>query len=523
VLLIACSTVANLFLVRTESRHREMAMRRALGAGRGQLMRLQMAEAVLIALAAGMLAIILAAVALPLFLQAAPPGIPRLDRVGLSATSVVFTFFAAAISALICGGVPALRGSAPDLSRLREAGRGTTRGHHWLRNSLVIGQTALALVLLIGSGLLLRSAYELQQVDPGYDTRDIYTFQMAPERPTLQDAPAFARFNLAFLDRLRALPGVEAVGLVENIPLNEGTGSIRVRSETMGVDASEGALLEYTYAAGDYFDAMGITVHAGRVFGTDDHFTTLGNAVISTAVAQQLWPNENPIGKRFQPEGSTHWSTVIGVVDDVRQNGLQNPVEAVVYFPMVSQAEDGGRAISSPAFVVRSTRADSIEPEIRALVREVAPEAPMYRTFTMERLVGDSMVQLTFTLLTLGIASALALVLGAVGLYGVLSYIVAERAREIGVRMALGARAAQVRKMVVAQGARVVGTGVVIGLCVAVAFTQALGSLLFGVEPLDPATFGSMSLAMAAVGLLASYLPARRASNLDPIESLRRD
>ncbi len=523
VLLIACANVANLFLVRTEGRHREMAMRRALGAARGRLMRLQMAEAVLVAGLAGVLAIVLAAVVLPIFLQAAPPGIPRLDQVGLSATSLLFTFIAAALSALICGGVPALRGSAPDLTRLRDGGRGTTGGRHWLRNGLVVAQTALALVLLIGSGLLLRSAYELKQVDPGYDTQDIFTFQIAPERPQLNDAHSFARFNLAFLDRLAALPGVQSAGLVENVPLNEGTGTTRLRTDATSAVAGEGTLVNFTYAAGDYFKTMGIAMLAGRPFTAEDHGNSRGNVVVSASAAKLLWPGRDPIGQRLQREGRTLWETVVGVTEDVLQENFQTPPQPVVYFPMVDPTPEGGRAISSPAYVIKTARADSIAADVRALVREVAPEAPMYRTYTMAGLVEESMVQLSFTLLTLGIAAGLALILGAVGLYGVLSYIVAARTREIGVRMALGARAAQVTTLVVAQGARVVGIGVAIGILVALAFTRSLGSLLYGVQPIDVATFVSMSLAMTAVGLIASYLPARKASNLDPIESLRRE
>jgi putative ABC transport system permease protein len=523
VLLIACANVANLFLVRTEGRHREMAMRRALGAARGRLMRLQMAEAVLVAGLAGLLAIVLAAVVLPIFLQAAPPGIPRLDQVGLSAMSLLFTFIAAALSALICGGVPALRGSAPDLTRLRDGGRGTTGGRQWLRNGLVVAQTALALVLLIGSGLLLRSAYELKQVDPGYDTQDIFTFQIAPERPQLNDAHSFARFNLDFLDRLAALPGVQSAGLVENVPLNEGTGTTRLRTDATSAVAGEGTLVNFTYAAGDYFKTMGIAMLAGRPFTADDHGNARGNVVVSASAAKLLWPGRDPIGQRLQREGRTVWETVVGVTEDVLQDNFQSPPQPVVYFPMVDPTPEGGRAISSPAYVIKTARADSIAADVRALVREVAPEAPMYRTYTMAGLVEESMVQLSFTLLTLGIAAGLALILGAVGLYGVLSYIVAARTREIGVRMALGARAAQVTTLVVAQGARVVGIGVAIGILVALAFTRSLGSLLYGVQPIDIATFVSMSLAMTAVGLVASYLPARKASNLDPIESLRRE
>jgi len=524
VLLIACANVANLFLVRTEGRHREMALRHALGAARGQLMRLQLAEAIVIAIAAGGVAIVLAALALPLFLHAAPSGIPRLDRIGVDLPMLAFTAAAALACALICGGLPALRGSAPKLERLREGGRSSTGRRHWVRNALVAGQTALTLVLLIGSGLLLRSAWELRNVKPGYDARDVLTFQIAPDRPELNDAPSFARFNLAFLDRLAALPGVQSVGLVENVPIDEATSPIKVRTETGSADEGEGSLVHANYTAGDYFRSMGIAQLAGRMFTRDDQTgISRGNVIVSRSAAKQLWPGKDPIGQRLQRDGKAEWQHVVGVVDDVMQGGLQDEPQAVIYFPMVDPTPSGGRSVSSPGFVVKTARAETIAPEVRALVREMAPEAPMYRVFTMRQLVARSMVQLTFTLLTLSVAALLALVLGAVGLYAVLSYLVVERTREIGVRMALGANALRVRLMVVAQGARVVGAGLAVGIVVALAATRSLGSLLYGVQAIDAATFVAMSLAMVLVGLFASYLPAQRASSLDPMEAVRRD
>ena len=244
--------------------------------------------------------------------------------------------------------------------------------------------------------------------------------------------------------------------------------------------------------------------------------------VISQSAANLLWPGQDPLGRRLQRQGGTSWNTVVGVVEDVMQYGFRDTPQALVYFPLVGPTPDAWR-ISSPAYVVKTARAEVIAPEVRALVREVAPEAPMYRVFTMAGLATDSMVQLSFTMLTLGVISTLALILGAVGLYGVLSYVVAERTREIGVRMALGATAEQVRRMVVAQGARVVGAGVVIGVAAALASTRALGSLLFGVTAVDAGTFVAMSASMVLIGMLASYLPARRASSVDPMEALRSD
>ena len=523
VLLIACANVANLLLVRIDGRHREMAMRRALGATRGELMRTQIAELLVIALAAGVAAITLAALTLPAFLRAVPNGVPRLDQVGLDFPALLFTLGVAIVSALLCGFLPTWRGSAPDLARLREGGRGMTRQRHWVRDGLVVAQTALALVLLIGSGLLVRSAYALWHTPPGYNTEDVFTFQFAPDRPELKDANDYARFALDFLDRLATLPGVQSVGLVENVPLNEGTATMRVRTETSGSDGGEGVLLNYNFTAGDYFRTMQIAMLEGRPFNAGDHGDSRGNVILSRGAAERLFPGQDALGKRIQRENQTAWETVVGVVDDVMQDGFRDTAQPAVYFPLADTTADGGRFVSSPAYVLKTARAGTIAPEVRALVRAVAPEAPMYRAYTMSFLASDSLAQLSFTLLTLGITAGLSLLLGAIGLYGVLSYIVNERTREIGVRMALGARASQVRGMVVAHGARMVGAGVIVGIGAALLFTRTLGSLLFGVQPVDAATFAAMSLGMLGVGLLASYLPARHASNLDPVESLRKE
>ena len=520
VLLIACANVANLFMVRSEGRHRELVVRRAIGATRGQLIRLQMSEALVIAGLAALTAFALAAAGLPVFLRAAPDGIPRIGNVRLDLAMMLFTLGAAFLAAIACGLLPAVRASSPDLARLRESGRGSTRGGHLARNALVAGQTALALVLLIGSGLLIRSFDKLRNVDPGYDTKDILSFQIAPEGEQLTDGPSYARFAMDFMDRLRALPGVQQVGLVENIPLNEGTGLVPFRTEEMSTDPDAVTRVNMTFAAGDYFRAMGIDVLAGEPFPARDLAATQGKVVISRSAANRFWPGRDAVGRRLQRPGNEAWHVVIGVVEDVLQDGFRDAPQELVYFPLVGPAPDSW-VISSPAYVIRSSRAEIMAPEVRALVREVAPTAPMYRVYTMAELVRDSMVQLSFTMLTLGIVSILALILGAVGLYGVLAYVVAERTREIGVRMALGAEASHVRRMVVVQGARVVAVGVMIGIAVALASTRVLGTMLFGVESADLATFVGMSATMILVGLLAAYVPARRASRVDPMGSLR--
>jgi predicted permease len=518
VLLIACANVANLFLVRSERRQRELAVRRAIGAGRLQLFRAQITEALVVALLAGVLALVLARVSVPLYLRFVPPNVPRIADVEVHGGTLLFTFAVSALTALLCGVLPALRASEPSLDRLRDGTRSTAR-RHWARDGLV-AQTALALVLLTGSALLFRSFQKMRHVDPGYDTRDIFTFQIAPESEQLTDAASYARFHLAFMERLRGLPGVRSVGIVDNVPLNEDLSDDTFIPAERAGDSRGGVMLGFTSVAGDYFQGMGIRLLAGRALTQADQLTDLGHVVINRSAANLLWPGQSPLGRRLKRESIPVWETVVGVVEDVMQNNFRDPPPAAVYYPLVGQPP-ATWAVSSPAYVVKTARAETIGPEIRELVREVAPGAPMYRVYTMDQLAAESRLPLAFTTLTLGVISLLAVILGTVGQYGVLSYIVAERTREIGVRMALGAQAGRVQRMVVGQGARVLAVGVALGLLAAAASTRALRSLLFGVEALDPVTFTAVAGAMVTVGLLAVWVPARRASRVDPVEAIR--
>ena len=520
VLLIACANVANLFLVRAERRHRELAVRRAIGAARLQLFRGQITEAMVVAVLAGAVAMALAWVSVPLYLRFVPPDVPRIGDVEVRWGTLLFTGVASALAALLCGALPALRASEPSLDRLRDGSRGSTARRHRARDGLVVTQTALALVLLTGSALLFRSFQKMRNVDPGYETRDIFTFQIAPEGDHLEDPASFARFHLAFRERLAHLPGVEAVGIVDHVPLNEGLGELRFWPAERSGESDGGVRLGYNSVTGDYFSTMGIQLLEGRVFTPDEQLNNPGHVIVSRSAASLLWPGQPAIGRRLEREDVDAWETVIGVVGDVMQDDFRDPAQAAVYYPLVGQPPAEWRVLS-PAYVVKTPRAETIAPEIRALVREVAPGAPMYREYTMAGLAAETRLPLAFTMLTLGVISLLAVILGTVGQYGVLSYIVAERTREIGVRMALGAQAGRVQRMVVGQGARVLAVGVVVGLAAAAGSTRALRSLLFGVGALDPLAFAGVAGAMAIVGLLAAWVPARRASRVDPMEAIR--
>ena len=520
VLLIACANVGNLFLVRAERRQRELAVRRAIGAARLQLFRAQITEAMVVALLAGAVAMVLAWASVPIYLRFVPPNVPRIGEVEVRWSTLLFTGLVSALAALLCGVLPALRASEPSLDRLRDGSRGSTARRHWARDGLVVAQTALALVLLTGSALLFRSFQKMRNVDPGYDTRDIFTFQIAPEGEQLRDAASFARFHLAFKERVEQLPGVQAVGIVDHVPLNEGFEELRFWPAERSGQSDGGVRLGFNSVTGDYFSTTGVRLLEGRVFTPAEQLNNPGYVLVNRSAASLLWPGQSALGRRLKREDVDAWETVIGVVDDVMQDNFRDPAPPAVYYPLVGQPPAEWQ-VSSPAYVVKTPRAEAIATEIRALVREVAPGAPMYRTFTMEELAAETRLPLAFTMLTLGVISLLAVILGTVGQYGVLSYIVAERTREIGVRMALGAQAARVQRMVVGQGARVLVVGVVLGLAAAAASTRALRSLLFGVGALDPLTFAWVAGAMVLVGLLAAYLPARRASRVDPMESLR--
>jgi len=524
VFLIACANVANLFTVRAENRRRDLVVRRALGAGRSDLVRSQLAEALILAAAGGVAGALIAWVGVPLLVRAAPDAvgggfvsapIPGLTAARLDLTALLFTAGISVLAACGFGLLPALHFSGARLGNLQQAGRGIVGRRSFTRDALVVVQTASALVLLVGSALLMRSFWQLNDVDAGYDTRGIFTFQIAPNRPELNDRMAVSQFQYAFMDRLKAVPGVESVGFITTLPLDEGAGTQNITTPRILASGAEAPLLRFAGAGGAYFQTMGIDLLRGRYFERVEEERGLPNVIVSQSAAATLFPGEDPLGKQVRPAAATNdkWYTVIGVVEDVKVDDLRRKSpEPMVYLPGVSP---------SPAYVLKSSRADQLEPDVRAIIREFIPESPMYRIFTMERLAANAMASLSFTMLMVSIAAVLALVLGAVGLYGVLSYGAAQRRQEIGVRMALGAEAKTVRRMFVRQGGQVALIGVVVGALAAVGLTRYIQTLLFDVQRLDLAAFAGMSGVMLAVALIASYIPAHRASRVDPVIALR--
>jgi putative ABC transport system permease protein len=522
VYLIACANVASLFTVRAENRRRDLAVRRALGAGRGDLMRSLVTEALLLAAAGGAAGAFIAWAGLPVLVRAAPDAvgggfggapIPGLGAAGLDVTTLLFTVGISVVAACAFGLLPAFRFSGSHLATLHHAGRVTVRGN-LTRDALVVVQTASALVLLVGAALLMRSFWQLSHVDAGYNTDGIFTFQVAANRPDLNDRAAMSRFQYAFMDRLKALPGVESVGYISTLPLDEGAGRQNITTPRLEASGTEAPLVRVAGAGGAYFQTMGIELARGRFFERIEEERGLPLVIISQSAAQMLFPGEDPIDKQVRPAaGGQKWYSIIGVVEDVLIDDLRRKSpEPTVYLPAVS---------GSPAYVMRSARAEKLEPEVRAIVRDVIPTSPMYRIFTMKRLAAKAMANLSFTMLMVSIAAGLALVLGAVGLYGVLSYRVTRRTQEIGVRMALGAEAKTVRRMFVWQGGRVALVGIFVGTLAAVGLTTYIETLLFNVGRMDMLAFAAMSAVMLGVALLASYVPALRASRVDPVVALR--
>jgi predicted permease len=522
VLLIVCANVANLVLIRAEGRRREIAVRVAMGAGRGSLAGHLLAESVVLAAAGAALGLAVAWIGVPLALRQAPPELPRLDEVGIDGTVLLFTVGVAALTTVLFGVAPVLHGARPStLAALRQGGRGSTARQRG-RKLLVVAQTSLALVLLVGSGLMVRSFREILNSDLGFDPTDRLTFGVflsEARYPTLQDVTTF---HERLRERLSALPGVESVGVTSNLPVAAfPNGTAHVIEDQPTEPGQLPPMIHYGYAGPQYIETMGMRLLQGRTFTPSDHQSESPTVIVSQTVADRFWPGGNALGKRMRPSGdSATWFEVVGVVAPVVQEGVRDEIRPFVYYPMV-EAIGNTEDIRGASYVVHAPRPAELSDAVRAAVWELDADLPLADVRTYDDIVAESVVQLSFATLTLGVAALLALLLGAVGLYGVLSYAVEQRTQEIGVRMALGARSEQVLEMVVRDGAATQAAGLLVGLLGAAALTRLLQGLLYGVEPLDPLTFAGTSLLLLAVGLLAAYLPARRASRVDPTVSMR--
>ncbi len=528
-LLIACANVANLFLVRSEARHGEVAIRAALGESRGRLAGSVLFESLGFGVAGGLLAFPLAELAVRLLVRFGPRELPRLDEISIDAAVLLFGLVVSVMAGLLFGLLPALRAGAVAAAGHMTAGaRGATVGRErqLARRGLVVVQVALALTLLVGSGLAVRSFQRLAAVDPGFDPVDVLAFGLSlPERD--YESPA-ARLNLhrRIVDSLRALPGAVDASAASTVPLSgEVSGSGHTIEGRPLADGEVPPVFMVKRVAPGYFDTLRIGLVEGRVFDRLDGERDAPVAIVSRSLARTHWPGESALGKGIRlggppDEEGEQWSRVVGVVDDVHELNLHEDPPEMAYYPLPGIT--GGEA--TPAvmrYLVRGPNAAARSGAVREAVRGLDPSLPIAEIETLETLVGRARGTRAFVMTLLAVSSGLALLLGSVGLYGVVAYMVAQRRREIAVRMAVGAQVTDVRRLVLTEAGALALLGALLGIGAAVVLTRRLQALLFETSPLDPAVFAAVSTLLIGVCLLASWLPARRAARIDPCTALR--
>jgi putative ABC transport system permease protein len=518
VLLIACANVANLLLARATARQREIAIRTALGASRWRVIRQLLTESVLLAIVGGGLGLLLAVWGMDLLLALAPQDLPRVKEGALDARVLGFTILITVLTGIIFGLAPALQSSRPNLNEtLKEGGRGTTGGHHRVRHSLVITEVALALMLLIGAGLLIRSFYRLQQVAPGFNPKNALAVGVSLPTKKYTEPEKKSAFFAQLLEKISAQPGVVAVGATQSLPIQgDFVLAFNIQGRAPDAPGQEPNTNYYAVSAG-YFKAMGIPLLRGRLFTEQDNKDAPRVAVINETMAKKFFPGEDPIGKGINvTNGPERFREIVGIVGDVKQYGLDQPTTMQTYEPYLQTP------FSDMTLIVR-TEGDptAVSASVRNQVLSIDKDQPVSRVRTLEQVVSESVSKQRFSMLLLGIFAVVALILAAVGLYGVMSYAVTQRTHEIGIRMALGAQQRDVLKLVVGQGMILALVGVGLGLIASFALTRVMATLLFGVSATDPLTFLIIPALLAAVALLASFVPARRAMKVDPMVALR--
>jgi predicted permease len=530
-LLVACANVVNLLLARAASRQREVAVRAALGASRWQTVRSFLAESALLSLAGGALGVLLAVVGVPVLLALDPGKLPRAGEVGLSVPVLLFALALSAAVSLVLGLATALRstrGGTAAYLRERSGAASSAR----LRSGIVVSQVAITLVLLIGAGLLARSLVRLLSVDPGFRRGSALVVDLAHESPGGDAAKvSLRRVEESLLARVRALPGVRRAGLVDDFPLATPSrnGMFLIQSSPDEVksyedfgrlmkDPTRTGMAEYRAASAGYFETMGIPLVSGRLFDDRDAPDAPHVALLSESLVKERWPGEDPIGKRIQfgnMDGDLRLLTVVGIVGDVRHQGLDAAARPTLY----TNARQRPPSIYS-IVVDFAGGAEALSASVRGIVRELAPDVPP-RIRVLEDVLSESVADRRFQVVLLMAFGISALLLAVSGIYGVVSCGVSERTREMGLRMALGARPQDVLSLVIGQGSRLVALGLGLGIALALALTRLLKSLLFEVGATDPLTFGALALALAGIALAACYGPARKASRVDPMVSLR--
>ncbi len=524
VLLIACVNVANLFLVRGAARAKEIAVRRAFGASRGRVVRQMLTESFLLSLLGGALGIVLGVWGVRGLGHLIPPDSFQGLEVRMDQSVLLFTGAIVVLVSVAFGLFPAFQATRPDVQEtLKEGGRSATAGtgQHRLRSALAIAETAIALVLLVGAGLMMKSLYRLLQVNPGFRPARVLQMEMNLRSAQYSTPEAMKNFWQQVLDRTRALPGVESVALGTNVPLsfNHGRSDITIEGQPQPAPG-EYAHPDFHIVSPGYIETLTVPILRGRSFVEADNESGLPVALINAALARRYWPNEDPVGKRIlqghRSSGANPWITIVGLVGDTKLYGLANPSRFEVYLPFRQRPQD------DMSLLVRST-ADpaSLTAAIRQAVAAIDKDQPVFGIATMQELVDESVGTRRLTLILLGLFSSLALILAAIGIYGVVSYSVALRTHEIGIRMALGAQPKDVLRLVLGQGARLAFWGAAIGLVAALGFTRLLSSLLYSVSASDPLTFAVVAVLLVLIALAASYIPARRALRVDPMVALR--
>jgi predicted permease len=529
VLLIACANVANLLLVRVEGRRQELAVRAALGAGRGRIAAQMFSEGLILALFGSGLGLVLADVAVRALVAIAPTDLPRLNEIGVDGTVVVFTLAISLFVTLLIGLVPILKhtGASPGIG-LQEGGRSKSesrQSHRW-RSVLVTVQVALALVLLVSSGLMIRTFRSLTRVDPGFAApSEIQTFRVDIPETKVKDPVRVIRIEQELLRKIRAVPGVSSAGLSMSIPMdgNEWSDSVFARDHTYA--PGEVALHRYRFVGPGFFKTIGTPLIAGRDLTWSDIYNEVPVAIVSERLAREYWHDPgSAVGKQIRSTKKDQWREVIGVVGNIHDDGMEKPAPSSVYWPILTHF--GGIdpiVVRWVAVSIRSSRAGSqtLMNDIRRAVWSVDSDLPLADVHTLEYYERTSMARTSFTLVMLALAGSMALLLAVVGLYGVISYSVSQRTHEMGIRSALGAQQSDLLKLVVGQGFKLTMLGVTIGLAAALLLTRFLSSLLYGVKPTDPLTFIAVSLILIDVALVACYIPARRAAKVDPMVALR--
>jgi len=535
VMLIACANVANLLLVRVEGRQEELAVRAALGAGWTRIVRGLLVESVMLGLLGGAVGVGLAYAGVRFLVTAGPANLPRLSEISLDARTIGFTLLLSLLSGLFFGLIPALKYAGPRAAlAVRSAGRTTSmsRERFHARNVLVVGQVAMALVLLVSAGLMIRTFQELRNVDPGFtDARHLQTLRISIPDSLVAEAERVTRAQNEILEKMQAIPGVQSAGFVSEMPMegfDSGWDEIFAQDKVYS-DNEIAPLRLYKYISPGFCATAGTRIVAGRDLTWTEVYGIRPVVMISENLARELWGSPSAaIGKRLREFSKSPWHEVIGVIQDVPETGVQAIAPEIVYWPTMTSDRFGPGVVGptrTVTFVIRSERAGTqgFLDEVRQAVWSVNSNLPLANVRTMQTVYDKSLARTSFTLVMLGIAGAMALLLGMIGIYGVISYTVSQRKREIGIRMALGAQDGDVLHMLLGQGAKMALLGVAIGMVVALGLTRLMGGLLFGVSPLDPFTFGAVGVVLTAVALVACYLPARRATKVDPMVALRYD